>query len=131
MKKLFGIVAAVAMIMTAAIFTSCSQPDSDPYAGKLYNTYAVIGVDSSVDTDAVYWDKEISEWESDAKYETKTNLSYSELLSYLCKIGLSESDASDIISNVTSQGKGGWNLLERDKDNNVISKTPIYIKLVN
>ena len=87
MKKTLSIASLLAMILSAAIFTSCSEPE--PYTGKFYNTEYVTNI-----SDEEYkqnWENQ--EWETRRKflatwptkdgYEKKTNLKDYEVVSYL------------------------------------------------
>ena len=87
MKKTLSIASLLAMILSVAIFTSCSEPE--PYTGKFYNTEYVKNI-----TDDEYKQKwENKEWETRSKYlatwsskegyEKKTNLKDYEVVSYL------------------------------------------------
>ena len=87
MKKTLSIASLLAMILSVAIFTSCSEPE--PYTGKFYNTEYVKNIPE--DDYNTYW-KEVN-WETNSKhlatwpnkdgYEKKTNLKDYEVVSYL------------------------------------------------
>lgn len=87
MKKNLSIASLLAMILSVAIFTSCSEPE--PYTGKFYNTEYVTNI-----SDAEYnenWEKtnweirskHLATWPSKSGYEKKTNLKDYEVSSYL------------------------------------------------
>lgn len=87
MKKTLSIASLLAMILSVAIFTSCSEPE--PYTGKFYNTEYVKNI-----TDDEYkqnwenkeWEtrsKYLATWSSKEGYEKKTNLKDYEVVSYL------------------------------------------------
>lgn len=88
MKKTLSIASLLAMILSVAIFTSCSEPE--PYTGKFYNTEYVTNI-----TDDEYnqkWKNENSKtairellatYSSNDGYENKTNLKDYEVVSYL------------------------------------------------
>ena len=87
MKKTLSIASLLAMILSVAIFTSCSEPE--PYTGKFYNTEYVTNI-----TENEYKENwENKEWETSSKhlatwttkegYEKKTNLKDYEVVSYL------------------------------------------------
>ena len=87
MKKTLSIASLLAMILSVAIFTSCSEPE--PYTGKFYNTEYVTNI-----TDEEYnekWEKANSDtrseylatWPEKEGYEKKTNLKDYEVVSYL------------------------------------------------
>lgn len=87
MKKILSIASLLAMILSVAIFTSCSEPE--PYTGKFYNTEYVTNI-----SDAEYNEKwssasyqkrldYIATWAKKSGYEKKTNLKDYEVSSYL------------------------------------------------
>ena len=88
MKKTLSIASLLAMILSVAIFTSCSEPE--PYTGKFYNTEYVTNIQ-----DAEYnqnWKEANSKtairellatYSSKDGYEKKTNLKDYEVVSYL------------------------------------------------
>lgn len=87
MKKTLSIASLLAMILSVAIFTSCSEPE--PYTGKFYNTEYVTNI-----TDDEYkenwenkdWEtrsKYLATWSTNSGYEKKTNLKDYEVSSYL------------------------------------------------
>ena len=87
MKKTLSIASLLAMILSVAIFTSCSEPE--PYTGKFYNTEYVTNI-----TDEEYkqnwenkeWEtrsKHLATWPNKDGYEKKTNLKDYEVVSYL------------------------------------------------
>ena len=97
MKKTLSIASLLAMILSVAIFTSCSEPE--PYTGKFYNTEYVTNI-----TDEEYkqnwenkdWEtrsKYLATWSSNPGYEKKTNLKDYEVVSYLkSKMNISDED---------------------------------------
>ena len=87
MKKTLSIASLLAMILSVAIFTSCSEPE--PYTGKFYNTEYVTNIsDEDYNT---YWkennwekrSKHLATWPTKEGYEKKTNLKDYEVVSYL------------------------------------------------
>lgn len=87
MKKTLSIASLLAMILSVAIFTSCSEPE--PYTGKFFNTEYVTNI-----TDDEYkqnwenkdWEtrsKYLATWSTNSGYEKKTNLKDYEVVSYL------------------------------------------------
>lgn len=87
MKKTLSIASLLAMILSVAIFTSCSEPE--PYTGKFYNTEYVTNI-----SDEEYkqkWEKtdwktrseHLATWPKKDGYEKKTNLKDYEVVSYL------------------------------------------------
>ena len=103
MKKTLSIASLLAMILSVAIFTSCSEPE--PYTGKFYNTEYVTNI-----TDEEYkqnWENK--EWETKSKYlatwptkegyEKKTNLKDYEVSSYLkSKMVITDEDIQNRLS---------------------------------
>ena len=87
MKKTLSIASLLAMILSVAIFTSCSEPE--PYTGKFYNTEYVTNI--SDDEYNQNWEKtdwktrseHLATWPSKEGYEKKTNLKDYEVVSYL------------------------------------------------
>ena len=87
MKKTFCIASLLAMILSVAIFTSCSEPE--PYTGKFYNTEYVKNIPA--EDYNTYWkedkwetsSKHLASWPSNPGYEKKTNLKDYEVVSYL------------------------------------------------
>ena len=88
MKKTLSIASLLAMILSVAIFTSCSEPE--PYTGKFYNTEYVTNI--SDDEYTQNWEKANSKtairellatYSSKDGYEKKTNLKDYEVVSYL------------------------------------------------
>ena len=97
MKKTLSIASLLAMILSVAIFTSCSEPE--PYTGKFYNTEYV----TNISDDEYNQNWENKEWETRSKhlatwpnkdgYEKKTNLKDYEVVSYLkSKMNISDED---------------------------------------
>ena len=88
MKKTLSIASLLAMILSVAIFTSCSEPE--PYTGKFYNTEYVTNI--SDDEYTQNWEKANSKtairellatYSSKDGYEKKTNLKDYEVVSYI------------------------------------------------
>ena len=88
MKKTLSIASLLAMILSVAIFTSCSEPE--PYTGKFYNTEYVTNI--TEDDYNKNWEKANSKtairellatYSSKDGYEKKTNLKDYEVVSYL------------------------------------------------
>ena len=88
MKKTLSIASLLAMILSVAIFTSCSEPE--PYTGKFYNTEYVTNI--SDDEYTQHWEKAnsktairelLANYSSKDGYEKKTNLKDYEVVSYL------------------------------------------------
>ena len=87
MKKTLSIASLLAMILSVAIFTSCSEPE--PYTGKFYNTEYVTNI--SDDEYNQNWEKtdwktrseHLATWPKKEGYEKKTNLKDYEVVSYL------------------------------------------------
>ena len=87
MKKTLSIASLLAMILSVAIFTSCSEPE--PYTGKFYNTEYVTNI--SDDEYTQHWEnqnwetksKYLATWPTKKGYEKKTNLKDYEVVSYL------------------------------------------------
>ena len=87
MKKTLSIASLLAMILSVAIFTSCSEPE--PYTGKFYNTEYVKNIPD--DEYKQNWEKKdwetqknyLATWPSKKGYEKKTNLKDYEVVSYL------------------------------------------------
>ncbi len=87
MKKTLSIASLLAMILSVAIFTSCSEPE--PYTGKFYNTEYVTNI-SDEDYNTYWkennWEKRsehLATWSTKEGYEKKTNLKDYEVVSYL------------------------------------------------
>ena len=87
MKKTLSIASLLAMILSVAIFTSCSEPE--PYTGKFYNTEYVTNIlDSEYKENwkNTKWEKRsehLATWPTKEGYEKKTNLKDYEVVSYL------------------------------------------------
>ena len=100
MKKTLSIASLLAMILSVAIFTSCSEPE--PYTGKFYNTEYVTNI-----SDAEYnenWGSTsyeeklayIATWSEKSGYEKKTNLKDYEVSSYLqSKMDISDKEVQE------------------------------------
>ena len=87
MKKTLSIASLLAMILSVAIFTSCSEPE--PYTGKFYNTEYVTNISDAEyneNLEKTNWEirsKHLATWPSKSGYEKKTNLKDYEVSSYL------------------------------------------------
>ena len=87
MKKTLSIASLLAMILSVAIFTSCSEPE--PYTGKFYNTEYVTNIsenDFKENWENKEWktsSKHLATWSTKEGYEKKTNLKDYEVVSYL------------------------------------------------
>ena len=87
MKKTLSIASLLAMILSVAIFTSCSEPE--PYTGKFYNTEYVKNIPDSEYNEK--WENQnwetqknyLATWPDKEGYEKKTNLKDYEVVSYL------------------------------------------------
>ena len=102
MKKTLSIASLLAMILSVAIFTSCSEPE--PYTGKFYTTEYVTNI-----TDEEYkqnwenkeWEtrsKHLATWPTKEGYEKKTNLKDYEVVSYLkSKMVITDEEAQEEI----------------------------------
>ena len=103
MKKTLSIASLLAMILSVAIFTSCSEPE--PYTGKFYNTEYVTNI--SDDEYTQNWEKANSKtairellatYSSKDGYEKKTNLKDYEVVSYLkSKMVITDEEAQEEI----------------------------------
>ena len=102
MKKTLSIASLLAMILSVAIFTSCSEPE--PYTGKFYNTEYVTNI--SAEDYNTYWkednletsSKHLASWPSNPGYEKKTNLKDYEVVSYLkSKMVITDEEAQEAI----------------------------------
>ena len=87
MKKTLSIASLLAMILSVAIFTSCSEPE--PYTGKFYNTEYVTNISDDEynqnwkDIDWETRSNYLATWPTKEGYEKKTNLKDYEVVSYL------------------------------------------------
>lgn len=87
MKKTLSIASLLAMILSVAIFTSCSEPE--PYTGKFYNTEYVTNISDeeyNQNWENQNWEtksKYLATWPTKEGYEKKTNLKDYEVVSYL------------------------------------------------
>ena len=97
MKKTLSIASLLAMILSVAIFTSCSEPE--PYTGKFYNTEYVTNI--SDDEYNQNWENKewetrstyLATWPEKKGYEKKTYLKDYEVVSYLkSKMNISDED---------------------------------------
>lgn len=86
MKKLFGIVAAAAMVLLACVFTGCAHE----YTGNYYNTEFVTGITPTEfenDFEPIEYLEDLytykETWKSKPGYEKKENLTSSELYDYI------------------------------------------------
>ena len=100
MKKTLSIASLLAMILSVAIFTSCSEPE--PYTGKFYNTEYVKNIPD--DEYNQNWEKKdwetqknyLATWPSKEGYEKKTNLKDYEVVSYLkSKMVITDEEAQE------------------------------------
>ncbi len=109
MKKTLSIASLLAMILSVAIFTSCSEPK--PYTGKYYNTEYVTNI-----SDAEYnenwertnWEirsKHLATWPSKSGYEKKTKLKDYEVSSYLqSKMNISDKEVQEDLLELENNG---------------------------
>ena len=103
MKKTLSIASLLAMILSVAIFTSCSEPE--PYTGKFYNTEYVTNITEN-DYNTYWkennWEKRsehLATWPKKEGYEKKTNLKDYEVVSYLkSKMNISDEDIQKRLS---------------------------------
>lgn len=102
MKKTLSIASLLAMILSVAIFTSCSEPE--PYTGKFYNTEYVKNI--SDDEYKQKWNEKdwttrseyLASWPEKEGYEKKTNLKDYEVVSYLkTKMVITDEEAKEEI----------------------------------
>lgn len=91
------------MILSVAIFTSCSEPE--PYTGKFYNTEYVTNIpenDFKKNWENKEWEtisKYLATWSEKEGYEKKTNLKDYEVVSYLkSKMNISDEDIQKRLS---------------------------------
>ena len=101
MKKTLSIASLLAMILSVAIFTSCSEPE--PYTGKFYNTEYVTNIPDNEYNEK--WEKANSKtdirellatYSSKDGYEKKTNLKDYEVVSYLkSKMKITDEDIQE------------------------------------
>ena len=103
MKKTLSIASLLAMILSVAIFTSCSEPE--PYTGKFYNTEYVTNIpenDFKENWENKEWEKRsehLATWSKKDGYEKKTNLKDYEVVSYLkSKMNISDEDIQKRLS---------------------------------
>ena len=103
MKKTLSIASLLAMILSVAIFTSCSEPE--PYTGKFYNTEYVTNItkdEYNQNWENKDWEtrsKYLATWSSNPGYEKKTNLKDYEVVSYLkSKMNISDEDIQKRLS---------------------------------
>ena len=109
MKKTLSIASLLAMILSVAIFTSCSEPE--PYTGKFYNTEYVTNI-----SDAEYnenWGSTsyeeklayIATWSEKSGYEKKTNLKDYEVSGYLqSKMDISDKEVQEDLLGLENEG---------------------------
>ena len=100
MKKTLSIASLLAMILSVAIFTSCSEPE--PYTGKFYNTEYVTNIpdkeynekwESASDEEKFDY---IATWSEKDGYEKNTNLKDYEVVSYLkSKMVITDEEAQE------------------------------------
>ena len=102
MKKTLSIASLLAMILSVAIFTSCSEPE--PYTGKFYNTEYVTNIpeeEYNKNWEKQNWEtksKYLATWSTKDGYEKKTNLKDYEVVSYLkSKMNITDEEAQEEI----------------------------------
>ena len=109
MKKTLSIASLLAMILSVAIFTSCSEPK--PYTGKYYNTEYVTNISDAeynVNWERTNWEirsKHLATWPSKSGYEKKTNLKDYEVSSYLqSKMNISDKEVQEDLLELENNG---------------------------
>ena len=109
MKKFLSIASLLAMILSVAIFTSCSEPE--PYTGKFYNTEYVTNISDAEYNEnwgsASYEEKlaYIATWSEKSGYEKKTNLKDYEVSSYLqSKMDISDKEVQEDLLGLENEG---------------------------
>ena len=109
MKKTLSIASLLAMILSVAIFTSCSEPE--PYTGKFYNTEYVTNISDAEYNEnwgsASYEEKlaYIATWSEKSGYEKKTNLKDYEVSSYLqSKMDISDKEVQEDLLGLENEG---------------------------
>ena len=117
MKKTLSIASLLAMILSVAIFTSCSEPE--PYTGKFYNTEYVTNI-----TDDEYkenwenkdWEtrsKYLATWSTNSGYEKKTNLKDYEVVNYLkSKMVITDEEAQEAILELETHSSFYFNITD-------------------
>ena len=117
MKKTLSIASLLAMILSVAIFTSCSEPE--PYTGKFYNTEYVTNI-----TDEEYkqnwenkeWEtrsKHLATWPNKEGYEKKTNLKDYEVVNYLkSKMVITDEEAQEAILELETHSSFYFNITD-------------------
>ena len=116
MKKTLSIASLLAMILSVAIFTSCSEPE--PYTGKFYNTEYVTNISdeeynkkwkNASDEDKFAY---IATWSEKSGYENKTNLKDYEVVSYLkSKMVITDEAIQEVFLILETPNSGyGWNI---------------------
>mgnify|MGYP003543326315 FL=1 len=109
MKKFLSIASLLAMILSVAIFTSCSEPK--PYTGKYYNTEYVTNISDAEYNEnwgsASYEEKlaYIATWSEKSGYEKKTNLKDYEVSSYMqSKMDISDKEVQEDLLGLENEG---------------------------
>lgn len=109
MKKTLSIASLLAMILSVAIFTSCSEPE--PYTGKFYNTEYVTNIPDAEYNEnwgsASYEEKlaYIATWSEKSGYEKKTNLKDYEVSSYLqSKMVITDKEVQEDLLGLENEG---------------------------
>lgn len=109
MKKTLSIASLLTMILSVAIFTSCSEPE--PYTGKFYNTEYVTNISDAEYNEnwgsASYEEKlaYIATWSEKSGYEKKTNLKDYEVSSYLqSKMDISDKEVQEDLLGLENEG---------------------------
>ncbi|MBO5483051.1 MAG: hypothetical protein J5978_07005 [Spirochaetaceae bacterium] len=109
MKKTLSIASLLAMILSVAIFTSCSEPE--PYTGKFYNTEYVTNISDAEYNEnwvsASYEEKlaYIATWSEKSGYEKKTNLKDYEVSSYMqSKMDISDKEVQEDLLGLENEG---------------------------
>ena len=117
MKKTLSIASLLAMILSVAIFTSCSEPE--PYTGKFYNTEYVTNI-----PDEEYnqnWEKQnwetkseyLATWPNKEGYEKKTNLKDYEVVNYLkSKMVITDEEAQEAILELETHSSFYFNITD-------------------
>ena len=117
MKKTLSIASLLAMILSVAIFTSCSEPE--PYTGKFYNTEYVTNISEDEyknnweDKDWETRSKHLADWPTKDGYEKKTNLKEYEVVSYLkSKMVITDEEAQEAILELETHSSFYFNITD-------------------
>ena len=122
MKKTLSIASLLAMILSVAIFTSCSEPE--PYTGKFYNTEYVKNIPE--DDYNTYWkevnwktnSEHLATWPKKEGYEKKTNLKDYEVVSYLkSKMSITDEEIQNALLSLETYSYTYFPI-KRSSDNN-------------